>query len=83
MAKKHTTRDERDKNELWIAPRYSRKEAIGEPLNENRPGELPTSNRFLELADIALGLKKPAKKKKAAAAGAGAHHTSKKEPYPR
>jgi len=77
MPKKHT---ERDENELWVAPRHSLKGPNVERAYENRPGELPSSNRFLELADIALGLKKPAKKKKAAAAAAGAsaHHTSKK-----
>jgi hypothetical protein len=74
-----------DQNDLWIAPRFSLKGPNGDRAYENRPGGLPTSNRFLELADIALGHKKPAKKKKAlaAAAAAGAHVISKKEPYSR
>jgi hypothetical protein len=37
----------------------------------------PDSNQFLELADIALGLKKPAPKKKRH----GIHDKSKTEPY--
>jgi hypothetical protein len=65
---------------LWIAPRYSLKGPAGERAWENRPGGVPSSSKFLELADIALGLKKPEstfKKRKAA----GAHDTSKTEPY--
>jgi hypothetical protein len=80
MTKKQKTEDA---NALWIAPRYSLKGPTAERAYENRPGELPTSNRFLELADIALGLKKPAKKKKNAAKTASAHDSSKKEPYSR
>ena len=59
-------------NELWIAPRHSLKGPNGERAYEDRSGGLPTSNRFLELADIALGLKKSATKKKAAAAAGSA-----------
>ena len=77
--KKNTALD----NGLWIAPRFSLKGPNGERAYENRPGGVPTSNRFLELADIALGLRKPHKKKKAAAAAASTHDTSKKEPYSR
>jgi hypothetical protein len=65
---------------LWIAPRYSLKGPAGERAWENRPGGIPSSRKYLELADIALGLKKPAhtfKKRKAIAA----HETSKTEPY--
>lgn len=80
MAKKQKGATE---NDLWIAPRYSLKGPNGERAYENRPGGLPTSNRFLELADIALGIKKPHKKKKAAAAAASAHDTSRKERYSR
>jgi hypothetical protein len=47
-----------DSNGLWIAPRYTMKGPTGERAWENRPGGPPTSSRFLELADIALGLKK-------------------------
>jgi hypothetical protein len=63
-------------------PRYSLKGPNGERAYENRPGGVPTTNRFLELADIALGLKKSPKRKKAAAA-ASTHDTSKNEPYSR
>ncbi|HET9281901.1 MAG TPA: hypothetical protein VFR24_08055 [Candidatus Angelobacter sp.] len=50
--------------DLWIAPRYSLKGPAGERAWENRVGGAPSSSRFLELADIALGLKKPASPKK-------------------
>jgi hypothetical protein len=68
-------------NGLWIAPRYSLKGPSGERAWENRPGGVPSSSKYLELADIALGVKKPESgfiKRKAAA---GAHDTSKTEPY--
>jgi len=45
-------------DELWIAPRYSLKGPAGDRAWENRPGGIPSNARFLELADIALGLKK-------------------------
>jgi len=74
MAKKRKEESEG----LWIASRYTLKGPTGERAWENRPGGIPSSNRYLELADIALGLKKPqAKKHKAAAA----HSTTKTEPY--
>jgi hypothetical protein len=66
--------------DLWIAPRYSLKGPAGERAWENRPGGAPNSSRFLELADIALGTKKPAAKKKKTPP-AGAHQTAKTEPY--
>lgn len=64
--------------DLWIAPRYSLK--AGERAGENRPGGPPNSSRFLELADIALGVKKPVARKKRTPP-ANAHQTSKTEPY--
>ena len=64
---------------LWIAPKYSLKGPAGERAWENRPGGPPNSSRFLELADIALGLKKPSPEKKKARTAE--HDTSKKEPY--
>jgi hypothetical protein len=67
-------------NELWIAPRYSLKGPAGERAWENRPGGIPNSTRFLELADIALGLIKPAARKKKALT-TSAHDTKKTEPY--
>ncbi|HEY7403348.1 MAG TPA: hypothetical protein VIB39_07495 [Candidatus Angelobacter sp.] len=72
--------DPKISKDLWIAPRYSLKGPAGERAWENRPGGPPNSSRFLELADIALGTKKPSMKKKKAAA-ASAHQTGKTEPY--
>lgn len=66
-------------NELWIAPRYSLKGPAGERAWENRPGGAPNSGKYLELADIALGLKKPESKKRRNSTPA--HVTSKTEPY--
>jgi hypothetical protein len=78
MPKKPKNANESDG--LWIAPRHSLKGPAGERAWENRRGGIPTSTRFLELADIALGLKKPSPHKKKAAA-ASAHDTIKTEPY--
>jgi hypothetical protein len=79
--KKKTSNKETDSSEgLWIAPRYSLKGPAGERAWENRPGGVPSSSKYLELADIALGLKKPEspfKKRKVSPA----HDTSKTEPY--
>ena len=66
--------------ELWIAPRYSLKGPTGERAWENRAGGPPSSSRYLELADIALGLKKPVSHKKKTAPSS-AHDTNKTEPY--
>ena len=80
-AKKTKTKSSDAANgELWIAPRYSLKGPAGERAWENRPGGAPSNNRFLELADIALGVKKPAHKKKKAGP---THEIAKKEPYSR
>jgi hypothetical protein len=49
---------------LWIAPRNSLKGPTGKRAWENRPGDPSSNNRFLELADIALGLKEPILKKR-------------------
>lgn len=65
-------------DELWIAPRYSLKGAHGERAWENRPGGPPNSQRMLELADIALGLKQPEHKKKPRGT---THQLLKTEPY--
>jgi len=70
--------------DLWVNPKSNLKGDRGERSWENRAGGPPNTSRLLELADIALGLKKPApaKKKRAAAAGAGSVHTTEKtEPY--
>jgi len=68
-------------NESWIAPRYSLKGPAGERAWENRAGGPPSSSRFLELADIALGLIKPAPQKKKKTLTTSAHDTKKSEPY--
>ena len=74
---RHTSKD------LWINPKSNLKGDRGDRAWENRAGGLPTTSRFLELADVALGLKKPDNPKKKSAA-AGAHQTDKKtEPYSR
>ena len=82
MAKKKKTGTKKtDSPEgLWIAPRYSLKGPQGERAWENRPVGVPSSSKYLELADVALGLKKPEhtfKKRKVSTA----HDTSKTEPY--
>lgn len=70
-----------DSNELWIASRYSLKGPAGDRAWENRRGGIPSSTRFLELADIALGLKKPGPHRKKAVT-VSAHDTIiKTEPY--
>jgi hypothetical protein len=72
--KKDTTKD------LWISPRFNLKGKDG-----NRAWDLAgnltadSGARFLELADIALGLKKAEKRKKPASVPA--HVTRKIEPY--
>ncbi len=74
-------RHEDSTSDLWVAARYSLKGPAGERAWENRLGGPPNSSRFLELADIAMGLKKPEPKKRKSAA-AGAHDiASKTEPY--
>jgi hypothetical protein len=62
--------------DLWIAPKSNLKGDNGDRAWNDRTGA-PTGSRLLELADIALGLKKPEPFKKrhsaAAAAGGDAH----------
>lgn len=77
MPKKSDKQPEVSKD-LWIAPRHSLK-GNGERGWESRSGA-PNSSRLLELADIALGVKKPAGRKKRTSP-ASAHQTSKTEPY--
>lgn len=47
------------KSDLWVRPQYSLKGS-----NEERTGGTLSNTRYLELADIALGLKKPESKKR-------------------
>lgn len=65
-------------NDLWISPRFSLKGANGERAWENRRGGAPHSSRILEMADIALGLKKPSPNKTKSMT---VHETTKREPY--
>jgi len=70
--------------DLWINPRSNLKGPEGNRAWDNQGNISPSSGtRFLELADIALGIKKPTpKKKKAAAAGVGIQPPAgKTEPY--
>lgn len=70
--------------DLWVNPRSNIRGPDGNRAWDNSGNISPNSGaRFLELADVALGLKKPAPKKKKAAA-AGTHTTLEKtEPYSR
>lgn len=80
MPRKPEKEDSKVTKDLWIAPRYSLKGPAGERAWDNRIGGAPNSSRFLELADIALGVKKPVAKKKRTGSS-GAHQTAKTEPY--
>jgi hypothetical protein len=65
---------------LWIAPNHSLKGAHGERAWENRRGGPPNSSRYIELADIALGLKDPSPRKRKPSYGV--HPTTRKtDPY--
>ncbi|HEY2912724.1 MAG TPA: hypothetical protein VGK21_05150 [Candidatus Angelobacter sp.] len=64
---------------LWVSPRSFLKAPNAGRAWENRPGGLPNSSRFLELADLALGLKKPAPRKKREVEAT--HATAKTDPY--
>ncbi len=85
MAKKRSKSDKskvkpmETDNGLWVAPRYSLKGPTGERAWENRRGGAPSNSRFLELADIAMGLTKPERLKKRPTIGT--HETAKTEPY--
>jgi hypothetical protein len=69
--------------DLWISPRFALKGQNGdERVWGQRENGSPGSARFLELADIAMGLKKPEPRKKRSN-GASAHVTAKTEPYSR
>lgn len=79
--KNRSTSNDSDAKDLWIASRYSMKGPAGERAWENRPGGVPNSSRFLELADIALGIRKPSPQKKKFGQTQSAHETQKTEPY--
>jgi len=81
MARKTKRKDKAAPAEeaLWIAPRFSLKGANGERAWDNRPGGPPNSSRLLELADIALGTRKPEPRKKLHSGNP--HERAKTEPY--
>ena len=58
-----------ESQDLWIAPKSNLKGDNGDRAWNDR-GATPTGSRLLELADIALGLKKPEPFKKRRAASA-------------
>ncbi|HWG49775.1 MAG TPA: hypothetical protein VN669_08780, partial [Candidatus Acidoferrales bacterium] len=58
------TSDEDLSKDLWISPRFSLKGQNGDRAWDHRQVGNPGSARFLELADIALGMRKPESKKK-------------------
>jgi len=72
-------KDDVDSQGLWVAARYSLKGPAGERAWENRPGGIPSNSRYLELADIALGVKKPHIQKRKTVVSP--HSTKKTEPY--
>lgn len=67
--------------DLWISPRFSLKGQNGDRAWDHRQVGSPGGARFLELADIALGVRKPEPRKKTSPGAA--HVTSKPEPYTR
>lgn len=70
--------------DLWINPKSNIRGPEGNRAWDNSGNISPSSgSRFLELADIALGIKKPTpKRKKAAAASTGPREsTTKTDPY--
>ena len=68
--------------DLWINPRSNIRGSDGNRGWDNRTNVPPNSGaRFLELADIALGIKKPAAKKKKAVVADTHQMSSKTEPY--
>jgi len=66
--------------DLWVNPRSNLRGPDGDRAWDNKGNiNAATGARFLELADIALGNKKPAvPKKRKAAAGAGRHQAGEK-----
>lgn len=62
--------------DLWISTRSNLRGPDGNRAWDNQGNLSPNSGaRFLELADIALGLKKPTTPKKEKAAASGAHRS--------
>ena len=53
--------------ELWISPRFTLKGQSGDRAWDHRQIASPGSARFLELADVALGVKKHENRRKKSA----------------
>lgn len=68
--------------DLWISPRFSLRGQNGDRAWDHRQIGSPGSARFLELADIALGIRKPEPRKKTSGR-VSTHVTGKPEPYTR
>jgi hypothetical protein len=79
MPKKGGKGKSSSEGDLWVAPKYSLKGDRGDRAWENRPGGPPNSSRFLELADIALGVKSHTPNKKTKSHQT--HVVAKTEPY--
>jgi len=62
--KKRITETDDSANGLWVSPKSLLKGPTGERAWENRAGGVPNAARFLELADLALGLRKPEPRKR-------------------
>ena len=80
MTKKRKSQEKEP--ELWVSPRHLRGQDGNRAWSTSGNISPNSGARFLELADIALGLKKPEVRKKKGIA-AGTHDTSKTEPYSR
>jgi hypothetical protein len=85
MPKKKSRKGKKDekqftKNDLWIAPRFNLKGTDGDRAWDERRGGPPNGSRFLEYADIALGLKKIEPRKKRMLPRS-THDVSKTDPY--
>jgi hypothetical protein len=81
MSKKSKSPENSPDPEMWIRPSSNLKGDRGERAWDGRPGGIPNSARYLELADMVLGLKKPRAKKKKDIGGL--HSSKKTEPYSR
>jgi hypothetical protein len=66
---------------LWISEKHSLRGPGGNRAWDHRPGGLPTGGKFLELADVALGLKKLEPKKRRTGARGIHVIVHKTEPY--
>ncbi|HKW76629.1 MAG TPA: hypothetical protein VJN64_13955 [Terriglobales bacterium] len=70
--------------DMWINPRSTMRGPAGNRAWDHQQIGNPNSGaRFLELADIALGLKRPPVSKKKHSSSTGTHETGKTEPYSR